>query len=82
MIKDENRDKGFRDGDPSWGGSHEGGEVSTQQETLSQAGLQGVLESQKATSHTWERKKKKKNPTEYTPNCNFGKENFPQKALI
>ena len=27
-------------------------------------------------------KKKKKNPTEYTPNCNFGKENFLQKALI
>ena len=34
MIKDENRDKGFRDGDPSWEGSH-GGEVSTQLETLS-----------------------------------------------
>jgi len=28
IIKDENRDKGFRDGDLSWGGSH--GEVSTQ----------------------------------------------------
>ena len=29
-IKHENRDKGFRDGDFFWGGSHEGGEVSTQ----------------------------------------------------
>ena len=28
-IKDNNRDKRFRDGDPSWGGRHEG-EVSTQ----------------------------------------------------
>ena len=37
-IKDESRDKGFRDGDPSWEGSHEEGKVSTQEETLSQAG--------------------------------------------
>ena len=29
IIKDENRDKGFRDEGLSWGGSHEG-EVSTQ----------------------------------------------------
>ena len=29
-IKDENRSKGFRDGDLSWGGSLEGGKVFTQ----------------------------------------------------
>jgi len=29
-IKDKSRDKRFRDGDPSWGWSCEGGEVSTQ----------------------------------------------------
>ena len=28
-IKDKNRDKGFRNGDMSWGKSHEGEEVST-----------------------------------------------------
>ena len=28
-IKDKKRDKIIRDGDPSWGGSHEGEEVST-----------------------------------------------------
>ena len=28
-IKDKNRDKRFRDGDPSLGGSHEGEEAST-----------------------------------------------------
>ena len=28
-----------RNGDPSWGGSREGGEVSKQQESLSLAGL-------------------------------------------
>ena len=48
-IKDKKRDKRDRDGDPSWGGSREGGEVSKQQETLSPAGLWGVLESQRAT---------------------------------
>ena len=32
--------------------------------------------------HILGRRKKKKKPTEYTPNCNFGKENFPKKALI
>ena len=31
-IKDKKRDKRVRDGDPSWGGSHEGGEVSKHQE--------------------------------------------------
>ena len=46
-IKDEKRDRRVRDGDPSWGGSREGG--SKQQETLSPAGLWEVLESQKAT---------------------------------
>ena len=43
------RDKRVRDRDLSWGGSREGGEVSKQQETLSLAGLWGVLESQRAT---------------------------------
>ena len=47
-IKDKKRDKGVRDGDPSWGGGHEE-EVSKQHETLSQMGPWGVLESQKAT---------------------------------
>ena len=47
--KDKKRDKRVRDGDPSWGGSHEGGEVSKHQETLSLAGLWGVLESQRTT---------------------------------
>ena len=48
-IKDKKRDKRVKDGDPSWGGSCEGGEVSKQQETLSPADLWGVLESQRAT---------------------------------
>ena len=43
------RGKRVRDGDPSWGGSGEGGEVSKQQKTLSLVGLWGGLESQKAT---------------------------------
>ena len=47
-IKDKKRDKRVRDGDPSQGGSHER-EVSKHQETLSLAGLWGVLESQRAT---------------------------------
>ena len=37
-----------RDGDLSQGVSREGGEVSKHQETLSLAGLWGVLESQRA----------------------------------
>ena len=48
-IKDKKRDKRVRDGDPSWGGSREGGEVSTQSETLSQACQGEALESQRAT---------------------------------
>ena len=48
-IKDKKRDKRVRDGDLSWGGSRERGEVFKQQETLSPAGLWGVLESQRAT---------------------------------
>ena len=47
-IKDKKRDKRVRDGDPSQGGSRER-EVSKHQETLSLAGLWGVLESQRAT---------------------------------
>jgi len=47
--KDKKRDKRVRDGDPSRGRSHEGGKVSKHQETLSLAGLWGVLESQRAT---------------------------------
>ena len=45
-IKDKKRDKRTRGGDLSWGGSREGGEVSKHQETLSPAGLWGVLESE------------------------------------
>ena len=48
-IKDKKRDKSVRDGDPSQGGSRKRGEVSKHQETLSPAGLWGVLESQKPT---------------------------------
>ena len=48
-IKDKKRDKRVRDGDLSWGGSSERGEVSKQQETLSPTGLWGVLESQSTT---------------------------------
>ena len=47
-IKDKMRGKRSRERDPSWGGSCEA-EVSTQQETLSQTGLWGVLESPSAT---------------------------------
>ena len=47
-MKDKERDRRVRDGDLAWGGSCEG-EVPKQQETLSQAGLWGVLESQRAT---------------------------------
>ena len=38
-IKHKKRVRRARDGDPSWGGSHEGGEVSKQQKTLSLVGL-------------------------------------------
>ena len=48
-IKDKKRDKRVRYGDPSRGGSCEGGEISKHQETLSPLGLWGVLESQMAT---------------------------------
>ena len=48
-IKDKKRDNRVRDGDPSWGGTCEGGEVSEHQETLSLACLWGVLESQWVT---------------------------------
>ena len=48
-YKDKKSDKRVRDGDPSWQGSQEGGEVSKHQETLSLAGLWGVLKSQRAT---------------------------------
>ena len=47
-IKDKKRDKRVRDRDPPWGGSRQR-EVSKHQETLSPAGLWGVLESQMAT---------------------------------
>ena len=47
-MKDKKRDKRVRGGNPSEEGSREG-EVSKHQETLSLAGLWGVLESQKAT---------------------------------
>ena len=48
-IKDKKRDKRVRDVDPSHEGSCKRGEVSKHQETLSLAGLWGVLESQRAT---------------------------------
>ena len=48
-IKDKKRGKRVRDGDPSCGGSREGGKVSKHQETLSPAGLWGVLASQRTT---------------------------------
>ena len=48
-IKDKKRDKRVRDRDPFQGGSLKRGEVSKHQETLSLAGLWGVLESQRAT---------------------------------
>ena len=48
-IKHKNTDKRVRDGDPSWGWSREGGEVSKQQGTLSLAGPWGILKSQKST---------------------------------
>ena len=48
-IKSKKRDKRVRDGDPSREGSPEREEVSKYQETLSSAGLWGVLESQGAT---------------------------------
>ena len=47
-IKDKKRDKRVRDGDPSQEGSLKR-EVSKHQETLSLAGLWGILESQRAT---------------------------------
>ena len=47
-IKDKRKDKRVREGDPSWGGSREGGEVYKHQETLRPAGLWGVLDSQRA----------------------------------
>ena len=48
-IKHKKRDNRVRDGDLSWEGSPEGGEVSKQQKTLSLAALWAVLESQRAT---------------------------------
>ena len=47
-IKDKKKDKRGRDRDPSWEGSVKR-EVSKHQETLSPAGLWGVLESQRST---------------------------------
>ena len=38
-IKDKKRDKRVKDGDPSWGGSRDGGEVFKHQETPSPIGL-------------------------------------------
>ena len=47
-VTDKKRDRRVREGDPSWGGSREGGEVSNHQETLL-PGLWGVLELQRET---------------------------------
>ena len=65
-IKHKKRVRRARDGDPSWGGSHEGGEVSKQQKTLSLVGLWEFWNLR--GQHNWEEKEKK--PTEYTPNHN------------
>ena len=46
-IKDKKRDKRVRDKDQSQRRSREGGEVSKTKETLSPAGLCGVLEFQR-----------------------------------
>ena len=45
--KDEKRDKGFWDRDSLCGGSHEGEEVHTQQETFSKVGSVGAQETQR-----------------------------------
>ena len=60
-MKDKKRDKKVKDGDLSWGGSCEGGEVSKHQETLSLASLWGSFGISEGNI-TW-RKKKKKIPT-------------------
>ena len=56
-FKDKKRDERVRDGDPSLGGSHEGGKVSKYQETLPLAVLWGVLESWRATLQGGKKKK-------------------------
>ena len=56
-IKDKKRDKRVRDGDPYWGGSHEG-EVFKHQETPSTVGLWGSFRISEGKIT----KKKKKNP--------------------
>ena len=48
-YKDKNRNKGFRNRDPSWGERGEEGEVYTQQKTLSWARQWGALGSQRVT---------------------------------
>ena len=60
-IKDKKRDKRVRDGEPPWGRSREGGEVSRQQETFPLVGLWGVLESKRATYLGGKRGKKPTN---------------------
>ena len=59
-MKEKKRDKRVRDGDLSWGGSSEGGEVSKQQETLSPAGMWELWNLR--GQHNRKGKKKKKNP--------------------
>ena len=57
-YEDKKRDKRVRDGHPSWGGSHERGEVSKQQKTLSLVGLWEFWSLR--GQHKQENKKKKK----------------------
>ena len=68
------RDKRVRDGDPSWGGSHEGGEVSKKQET---SHWQVGGESWKLRGQYNQEEKKKKKTTEYAPNPNSQRKSSP-----
>ena len=65
-IKGENRTKGIRDRDPSWGGSSDRGDISTQQETP----LTGVSVGSLDISEGNITKKKKKHP-QNAPNRNY-----------
>ena len=58
-IKGENRTKGIRDRDPSWGGSSDRGDISTQQETPLTGVSVGSLDISEGNIT-----KKKKTPTE------------------
>ena len=67
--KDRKRDNGFGDSDPSWGWHHEGGEISTQQETLPQKVSMGSLGTTEGSITG--KKIKIKEITEIMPNHNY-----------